>query len=636
MVGSMRGVAALVAAAGLVVGGAASASAAEGDAQEVYHVVQLGDSYSAGNGAGDYYGDPAAYRSHRSWANLYADWLTGQPNLPVQYVSYAHSGAETSDILTTQLPQVSADTDLVMFTIGGNDVGFSTIVEDCFFVGYRSADGCRTSVDAAVGDLPAVATATRQILDELAAKLSPDAQIVILGYPLLATDIPYILCDYHVICWGNYTYDASAAVRALGLQANALQDTVVAEYNQQPGVPKAIHVTDIHDLFAGHEPAPGDSNDHRWVDEFFETETVQDPPGFVAETDYSYSADKFTFWHPGITGHAQEAEHLESELGLLPRALAIQAANAAAPENPAAAAPPTASLAGPYVQQVGTSIELDARGSAAGGGRLTQYEWDLNGDGVFDQTTATPQITADYPGLADISAAVRVTQTDGQTATATTSVLITSDGDSTPDAQDNCPSLGNYSQTDLDGDGVGDDCDETPGYPTVDAPSLYFHGADGVLQRVGPDPADLDTVPADSAGTSVTLDDDTLAAGQHVTVTASGFSPGDTADVWIASEPVVLATTTIPESGVLTVTVEVPASLELGAHRMYVTAPATVASASVTIAKVGGGPGASGELAASGAEVPIWAMAAGILALCAGLAFLSVGRPRRGAESHGA
>jgi len=457
---------------------------------------------------------------------------------------------------------------------------------------------------------------------------------VILGYPLLSTDTPYILCDYHVICWGSYEYDAAAGVRALGLQANALQDTVVAEYNQQPGVPQAIHVTDIHDLFAGHEPAPGDSNDYRWVDEFFETQTVQDPPGFVAQTDYSYSADKFTFWHPGITGHAQEAQHLETELGLLPRALAVQAANAGAPADPAGAAPPTASLAGPYVQKAGTSIELDARGSAAGGGRLTQYEWDVDGDGVFDRTTTTPQITADYPAALDVSVAVRVTQTDGQTATGTTPVLITSDGDSTPDAEDNCPAIYNYSQTDVDGDGIGDDCDETPGYPTVDAPSLYFHVADGALQRVGPDPAALDTVPADSAGTSVTVDDDTLAAGQHVTVTASGFTPGDTADVWIASEPVVLATTAIPESGTLTITVEVPASLDLGAHRIYVTAPATVASAPLTVAKVGGGSGGSGELAASGSEPPSGLIAIGILAVCAGFAALLISRGREDTQHH--
>lgn len=650
MVRSMRGLAALVAAGALVLAGAPSAGAADGDAQEIYHVVQMGDSYSAGNGAGDYYGDPAAYRSHRSWANLYADWLATQPDLPVRYVSYAHSGAVTADVLNTQLPQVSADTDLVMFTIGGNDVGFATIVQDCFFIGYRSAAGCRTAVDGAVSDLPTVATATRKILDELAEKLSPDAQIVILGYPLLATDAPYILCDYHIMCWGSYKYDAAAGVRALGLKANALQDQVVAEYNQQSGVPEAIHVTDIHDLFAGHEPSPGTSNDHRWVDEFFETETVQDPPGFVATTDYSYSADEMTFWHPGITGHAQEAQHLETELRLLPRALAIQAANAGAPADPEDAAAPSAWLAGPYVQQAGTSIEFDARGSAAGGGDLTQYEWDLDGDGVYDETTTTPRVTAAYPDLADIEVTVRVTQTDGQTSTAATSVLITSDGDSTPDAQDNCPALYNYSQSDRDGDGIGDDCDDTPGYPAEDAPGVYFQEADGELQRVGPDTANDDAIPADSAGASVTLDDSTLAAGREVTVTASGFTAGDTADVWIAAEPaepIVLATTTISAGGSLSATVDVPATLAPGAYRVYVTAPATVASAPLTIVADDGGTGGPvgppdsegegggegeapgpAELAKSGGEIPVWPLAGGVLAVGAGLMLLLGARRR--------
>lgn len=639
----MRGIAALVAAGGLVLASAPSAAAADGDAQEVYHVAQLGDSYSAGNGAGDYYGDPAAYRSHRSWANLYADWLAEQPDLPVQYVSYAHSGAVTADVLNTQLPQVSADTDLVMFTIGGNDVGFATIVQDCFFIGYRSASGCRTAVEAAVSDLPTVATQTRKILDELAAKLSPDAQIVILGYPLLATDTPYVLCDYYFACWGSYKYDAAAAVRGLGLQANALQDTVVAEYNQQSGVPQAIHVTDIHELFAGHEPAPGTSNDYRWVDEFFETETVQDPPGFSATTDYHYSADEMTFWHPGITGHAQQAKHLEAELGLLPRARAVQAANAGAAADPDDAIAPTAWLAGPYVRKAGASIEFDARGSAAGGGTLTQYEWDLDGDGTFDETTTTPRVTSTYPDLSDIEVTVRVTQTDGQTSTASTSVLITSDGDSTPDAQDNCPAVYNYSQSDRDGDGIGDDCDDTPGYPTEDLPGVYFHGPDGVLERVGTDTADRDAVPADSAGTSVTLDVSALAAGQPVTVTASGFIPGDTADVWIASEPIVLATTTIAADGTLSVTVEPPATLEPGAHRVYVTAPATVASAPVTVTAAGGGgtaPDGDGgapsaddgaapaELADSGGETPVGPLAVGALAVAVGLTLVLSSRRR--------
>lgn len=33
----------------------------------------LGDSYSAGNGAGAYYGDKEAYRSHNNWAHKYVE-----------------------------------------------------------------------------------------------------------------------------------------------------------------------------------------------------------------------------------------------------------------------------------------------------------------------------------------------------------------------------------------------------------------------------------------------------------------------------------------------------------------------------------------------------------------------------------
>jgi len=42
-------------------------------------VALLGDSYSAGNGAGHYYGDDkTAYRSSHNWAHNYVNWLDNQ------------------------------------------------------------------------------------------------------------------------------------------------------------------------------------------------------------------------------------------------------------------------------------------------------------------------------------------------------------------------------------------------------------------------------------------------------------------------------------------------------------------------------------------------------------------------------
>jgi len=59
-----------------------------------------------------------------------------------------------------------------------------------------------------------------------------------------------------------------------------------------------------------------------------------------------------------------------------------------------------------------------------------------------------------------------------QTDVYTTQVQITDDGDNTPPELDNCPTVNNYSQSDYDGDGVGDACDPDPGYPTEDQPGV--------------------------------------------------------------------------------------------------------------------------------------------------------------------
>ena len=112
--------------------------------------VSMGDSFSSGEGNGSYdlngNTDMASDMCHRS-ENSYpaylfnADPLSAVETTPI-YV--ACSGAETTDFLhpnhnphTAEPPQIQAvhaDTNVVTFTIGGNDAGFRDVLKDCIHV----------------------------------------------------------------------------------------------------------------------------------------------------------------------------------------------------------------------------------------------------------------------------------------------------------------------------------------------------------------------------------------------------------------------------------------------------------------------------------------------------------------------
>ena len=134
----------------------------------------LGDSYSAGNGAFSTNVDVGCGR------NTYAyPYLVAQQRANTHLTFVACQGAVTDDIVNKQAASLSADTDYVSLTIGGNDIGFANLIFNC--AGDYSFN-CENAANE---------TKTK-ITDELPAKLdrayaairakAPQATVVVLGY----------------------------------------------------------------------------------------------------------------------------------------------------------------------------------------------------------------------------------------------------------------------------------------------------------------------------------------------------------------------------------------------------------------------------------------------------------------------
>jgi lysophospholipase L1-like esterase len=167
----------------LLTGAAALAAAAlpilapaTASAQAAAAYVALGDSYSSGVGAGSYIGSSGS--CDRSTDAYPALWDTA--NQPATYVSEACSGATTATVLSSQLSALSAATTLVSITVGGNDVGFSSVMETCVL---SSTSSCVSAVNHAEsltasqlpGELDSVLNAIK--MD------APSARVVVLDYP---------------------------------------------------------------------------------------------------------------------------------------------------------------------------------------------------------------------------------------------------------------------------------------------------------------------------------------------------------------------------------------------------------------------------------------------------------------------
>jgi hypothetical protein len=290
-------------------------------------VVQLGDSYSAGNGTGTYeerscYRAPSNYGSQvaasigasyvnracsggviadilqsrelgdaytrtatysidpKTYPDQRAEWLRrarterlcgvpAQPDFSYGYTFVAGAGVGTlySGTVSCQLvvrPQIDAvtpDTDLVFLTVGGNDLGFSTIVTSCLVL--REPSGCRKTLESAKTRAPEMMERAKDALRAVVARSGGHAEVYLLSYPFLVDTESYGIPE------AAPTYDAGAALNDLQRAGDAIQARGVAQLNAEPGADRYHYVGTVKQSWGGRvhglDPHVVADNSNAWL-----------------------------------------------------------------------------------------------------------------------------------------------------------------------------------------------------------------------------------------------------------------------------------------------------------------------------------------------------------------------------------
>ncbi|MCN9240588.1 SGNH/GDSL hydrolase family protein [Streptomyces sp. RY43-2] len=156
--------------------------------------VSLGDSYTSGPLIPAQV-DANCARSNRNYPSLVA-----AARGVATFKDMSCGGATTEHMWTAQGtndPQLSAlrrDTDLVTLQIGGNDMGFGTIIATCAALGVQepTGDPCRrhytaSGTDELTAAIDRTAPKVARVLKAVHAK-APHARVLVVGYPDLLPD----------------------------------------------------------------------------------------------------------------------------------------------------------------------------------------------------------------------------------------------------------------------------------------------------------------------------------------------------------------------------------------------------------------------------------------------------------------
>jgi len=487
----------------------------------------LGDSYSAGEGLPPYlYGtDTTINECHRS-RKAYPFQIEFAGASPGGEEFIACSGVRTTNVLPAadggqpmdhghganeepQLDQVydgdtstrivNDRTDMVTITIGGNDVGFASILTICAIAHEPGCDSERflpfwpfdtrslsEIISASIVALASDAGLVYQRIKEQA----PNSAAFVLGYPRLFATGTCLQTE-------DALFDGSERQFLAGVATN-LNDTLTNVARQ-----KGAHFVDTLEAFRGHEVCSLDP----WL---FGWNTLSNQSGS---------------FHPTSRGQREYARALDSYIRrrlaeggpVLPSGLPANPDPALAPLVSSESSTVLSGLPslGKLFNKPAVKAECDSRGTYVPGQAVRVWGNGFGpaqpvtvrfvaGDGNYREDVGTA--FADADGKLDAVVSIPLTspthgdglvealglRSDGGAVLLLSRIGLGSsfgsdaDGDSIPDLCDNCPDTGNVDQNDPDGDGVGDACDACPNDAEDDL------DRDGLCADVDPCPWDAE------------------------------------------------------------------------------------------------------------------------------------------------
>ncbi len=291
-----------------------------------------------------YSGPKGCYRSDRSWGKLFSDSLNDC--LLVRFISracsvgiindyYNKKKVSTAEVCHTprqdeivvksdpldllceiyvqpQSQSVTSDVNMVLLTIGGNDLGFIKVIETCFII---SSSGkivavvggglCRNTVNNAK-KLIDDGTYQWRLLDllvDVGERMSPQGSLILSSYPHILTDTTYVFGESLL---GKDKYDAGTAIRTLANKLDNVQCATIKSANKAhaklpPGQkrPNIYYFDKTKDMFNTHKPDPSDKvNPTRWIAEPFDSLMPYDGINF------------YEWYHPLPVGQIKWAEAL--------------------------------------------------------------------------------------------------------------------------------------------------------------------------------------------------------------------------------------------------------------------------------------------------------------------------------------